>query len=74
MKSIFIRRDVSTGETVATGVTGVHESPLHSAMVNSVAQRSVAPFTVAGDLTSSRARSATVTGSAELCRHVLDNL
>jgi hypothetical protein len=38
MKPIFVSRYVSTGETVATGVTGVHEYPLRSATMNSVVQ------------------------------------
>jgi hypothetical protein len=38
MKPIFIPRDVSTGETDATGVTRVHKSSLQSATVNDVVQ------------------------------------
>lgn len=48
MKPIFVSRYVSTGETVVTGVTEVHESPLPSATMNSVVQCSI--FHVIGDL------------------------
>jgi hypothetical protein len=72
MKPIFIHWDMSTGKTVATGVTGVHESYLYSATVSTVVQcgifrRHLGPYFFASTMR-------TVMESAGRYRHLLDNL
>jgi hypothetical protein len=73
MKPIFIPRVVSTGKTFATGITEMHQSPLHSAMVNSVVRcdifhlhRGPYFFVSTGNVTVAR--------GAERYRHMLGNL